>query len=336
MDPPIVSPIFTKRTLLAPTFLSKNEGDTLELYCMALGSPSPLISWLYNEKPLFSGSSLVVEKLQGSQSGTYTCLATNLAGTVNHQFSVTVRKEKLSMVERPDVNKVENASVLQGDTSNIQCKVKSRLKPSIQWLKKTNRSESIKLANMKVVNVGNGKTVKVGDGVYSNTYVIKSVTLEDKGVYVCFATNSAGGFNYELSHLTVLPQKDNFILPLHDHNILLGLVVGLGFVAVLMVSVLFFIKLRNKSLGPEYSEPHKFIVYQNNNLDHRGWASVDDITWSTPKRETIISHKYIKNMAKDLSHQDCSSNIYDLPLNQKARSIPNKMTCYTPVLQITH
>ena len=85
---------------------------------------------------------------------------------------------------------------------------------------------SINLANMELVNVGEGDMVKVSDDTYLNTLILDSVRTDDSGLYVCFATNTAGGFNYQSAHLNVLSPMEDLPLPDDDQQILLGLLIG--------------------------------------------------------------------------------------------------------------
>ena len=220
----IASPVFSKSTLDQPFLLEKQPGESLKLLCSALGNPSPAVSWLHNGSPVVVGPTLILESLQTSNTGTYTCLATNLAGTIRHEFSLTVESPK---VEVPRIVRMENISGRIGDEAVFQCRVKSRLRPSIQLLKVAKTESSIRLAGMNLVNVGEGETMKVGENTYLSTFVIDKVIMEDSGVYICFATNRAGGLNYQSSHLTVFPDHDNLFLPVEDNHLLLGLVVAI-------------------------------------------------------------------------------------------------------------
>ena len=193
----IAAPMFTKRTISQPTNMLRQPGESMELSCYALGNPTPKVSWLQNENPIAAGPSLILNNLRPSNSGLYTCLATNLAGTINRQFNLTVQQENSKKVELPTVSEMKNVSVQFGDDSFLKCEVTSNLTPSIQWLRETEMDESIRLAGMNLVNVADGDTVKVGDTNYMSTLVISSATLQDSGVYVCFVTNNAGGFNYQ-------------------------------------------------------------------------------------------------------------------------------------------
>ena len=316
----IASPVFSKSTLEQPSQLKKLPGESLKLVCSALGNPSPSMSWLHNGSPVVLGASLVLESLQASNAGNYTCLATNLAGTISREFSLTVESPK---VEIPRIFRMENISARIGDESMFQCRVKSRLRPSIQLLKVAKTEGSIRLAGMNLVNVGEGETMKVGENTYVSTFVIDKVIKEDSGVYICFATNRAGGFNYQSSHLTVFPDHDNLFLPMEDNHLLLGLVVGLVFTVLLIVSFMFFylVRTKHKLLSPESFESQRSIINQKNTLDHRDWSKRDAVIWSS-----------IKKSAESPTCKQ-TGNIYDLPFSHSVRNTPSTLSQYTPIPQ---
>lgn len=74
-----------------------DEPLSAELVCTANGQPPPVISWLdpnflpisidpVTQSPLITGRG----NLMRGHSGIYTCLATNSAGEIRSQFSITV------------------------------------------------------------------------------------------------------------------------------------------------------------------------------------------------------------------------------------------------------
>merc|ERR1711892_847096 len=138
LELPIAAPVFTKKTLSLHNLIKKHPGESLHRPCEALGSPPPAISWLHDGRPFSSSSLLSLDKLESADSGTYICLATNLAGTARNQFSVSVESAR---VELPAISHVANTSVYRGETAMLQCKVTSTITSSIQWLKEMVDSE---------------------------------------------------------------------------------------------------------------------------------------------------------------------------------------------------
>jgi hypothetical protein len=58
------------------------------------------------------------------------------------------------------------------------------------------------------------RTVSLGEGRYLDTLVIHQVEERHAGLYVCFATNTAGGFNYQTAHIEVLVDMEKESLDL--------------------------------------------------------------------------------------------------------------------------
>ena len=335
LELPIAAPVFTKKTQSLPNFIKKSPGESLHRPCEALGSPPPAISWLHDGRPFSSSSLLSLDKLESADSGTYTCLATNLAGTARNQFSVSVESAR---VELPAISHVANTSVYRGETAMLQCKVTSTITPSIQWLREMVGSErSINLASMELVNVADGDMVKVGDDTYLNTLIMDSVQIDDSGLYVCFATNTAGGFNYQSAHLSVLAPHDDFPLPVDDQHLLLGLLIGLVSVFLILASAIFLClrQSRHKLWQPDYSESQRSIIYQKNTLDHADWSADHAASWSSPQK-SVSTHTPVGGRVLTKPQPHPTSNIYDLPLIHSARETPHKVIHYTPISQSIH
>lgn len=99
--------IFFFFTIAPPTVWSSNETTTVAsllhgsvvLKCEAKGSPPPSITWFKDKRPIVSsskasyrdsGRSLQLSRVQLSDAGTYTCKATNHAGTVEKTYLLEV------------------------------------------------------------------------------------------------------------------------------------------------------------------------------------------------------------------------------------------------------
>ena len=337
----IASPVFTKATQNLQTTIKKLTGESLMMKCEALGSPKPHMSWLHNGRPVIDskGGTLKFDKLEENQSGIYTCLATNLAGTGKLQFSITVESPR---VELPGIGHVDNVTVVKGEAAMLQCRVTSGLTPSIQWLRRVRPSKDgplhgINLGGMELVTVGDGDTVTLTDSTYLSTLVINNVQEDQAGLYVCFATNTAGGFNYQSAHLTVEGHSLSHLPGVHDdHQLFLGLVVGLVSVVLVLLTIMFICLVkqnRNKMVLTEYAESQRSILYKNCTLDIKtggggGGYHDDAISWSS-----------LQKKHPDTSTASVTSNIYDLPFSNHKESIINSSSgvrCppvhYTPLV----
>ena len=347
------APVFTKRTQSQQSSIKKLTGESLQLRCEALGSPKPRMSWLHNGRPVpgaGAGAGLLrLDKLTEAQSGVYTCLATNLAATAKLQFHVRVEAPR---VELPGVQRVDNVTVAAGEAALLQCRVTSSLTPAVQWLRRVEPSpgsslqHSISLGGMELVTVGGGDTVTLADSSYLSSLVIKDVTRAQAGLYVCFATNSAGGFNYQSAHLSVEAgagrgAAGGGVREEASQQLVLGLVVGLVTVVLLLLAAIFLCLLkqsRTKLVLAEYAESQRSILYKNCTLDIKtagrgglGRADYQDdaVSWSSLQKkqpaESVVC-----------GGGSVTSNIYDLPFStakeSAARTGAGAGVHYTPLV----
>ncbi|XP_064928861.1 hemicentin-1 isoform X2 [Columba livia] len=186
-----------------PTEVSVLLGESIQLVCDADGVPTPVVQWLKDGKPLASddlqriritpdGSTLNIASALGSDTGKYTCVATNPAGEEDRIFNLNV------YVPPTIANNKEEAEDLTAllDTSlNIECTATGTPAPQINWLK-------------------NGLPLSVS----SQTRLLSAgqilrlarVQISDTGVYTCVASNRAGVDNKHYSlHVFVPPSLDN-------------------------------------------------------------------------------------------------------------------------------
>ena len=292
----------------------------MSLVCEALGSPRPSIHWIHDGRSLPSRPNLQIKTLTENDSGVYTCVASNLAGSAQLEFSVTVESPR---VELPSISKVGNVSAMVGEAAVLQCKVTSSLPPSVQWLRKVDEVKQeeaiLTIANMHLVSVAgqnqDNRMVNLPEGNYLDTLVIDRVTNKDAGLYVCFATNTAGGFNYQSAHLDVVEveietggSEEGL-----GEEVFLGLVVGLVSVVLLLLAVivLCLAKGRHKMLLPEFGDSQRSIVYQ-------AARPYREESWSLQK--------------PPLQPSLPPNNIYDLPYtHSQARATPHQVVHYSPL-----
>ena len=289
----------------------------MSLVCEALGSPRPSILWSHDGKSLSSHPNLVIPSLAESNSGVYTCTASNLAGSSKVDFSVTVESPR---VELPSIGELGNVSAMVGEAAVLQCKVTSSLPPSVQWLRKVEdiqQESTLTLANMQLISVSQNqdtRMVNLPEGNYLDTLVIDRVAPQDAGLYVCFATNTAGGFNYQSTHLSVVEMEmETGSEEGVGEEVFLGLVVGLVSVVLLLLAVivLCLARGRHKMLLPEFGDSQRSIVYQA----------------SRPYREESWSLQ-----KPPLQPSLPSGNIYDLPYtHSQARATPHQVVHYSPL-----
>lgn len=94
--------------------------SSVTLQCRADGSPSPAVTWHKDGQPLresvrqrvLSSGSLQVAFVQPADTGRYTCIAANAAGTVSLEISLTVQSEFQTLLHLTECNTEEAFFVL--------------------------------------------------------------------------------------------------------------------------------------------------------------------------------------------------------------------------------
>ncbi|XP_075689566.1 hemicentin-1 [Rhinoderma darwinii] len=163
----------------------------VSLYCDATGSPPPLITWFNGTTQVAeSDNVLMYEKgkimkiSKTTESGYFTCIASNIAGSSEKQFFVNV----LDPPEIASSGSISDVSVVAGNEAKLECRVKGKPFPAIQWFKE---NRLLVMGNPNIITLENGQVL-----------YIKNAHLSDSGYYKCVATNSAGSQTKE-STLTV-------------------------------------------------------------------------------------------------------------------------------------
>ncbi|XP_033885551.3 hemicentin-1-like isoform X1 [Acipenser ruthenus] len=154
--------------------------------CDATGIPPPTLTWLKNGRPignseslemhiLSGGSKLQIARSQLSDSGTYTCVASNVEGKAHKNYFLTIQVP-------PNITGSEmssEVSVLVNETIKLVCSAEGIPRPTIKWLK-----------DGKKLNVTEARRIRVSpDG---STLSIIGAQTADIGKYTCVATNLAG------------------------------------------------------------------------------------------------------------------------------------------------
>lgn len=103
-----------------------------------------------------------------------------------------------------------NTTVDFGGTTSFQCKVRSDVKPVIQWLKRVEYgaegryNSTIDVGGQKFVVLPTGDVWSRPDGSYLNKLLITRARQEDAGMYICLGANTMG-YSFRSAFLTVLP-----------------------------------------------------------------------------------------------------------------------------------
>lgn len=103
-----------------------------------------------------------------------------------------------------------NTTVDYGGTTSFQCKVRSDVKPVIQWLKRVESNEegrynsTIEVGDHRFEVLPTGEVWSRPDGSYLNKLLITRAKEEDAGMYICLGANTMG-YSFRSAFLTVLP-----------------------------------------------------------------------------------------------------------------------------------
>ena len=95
--------ISAPQVMLSPAEQTRNEGENTSFYCTAGGNPRPRMEWRFKGSKLQSGSKhwikddgeLNIKHLNYSDTGQYTCVATNIFGAHQASSNLTVRGENI-------------------------------------------------------------------------------------------------------------------------------------------------------------------------------------------------------------------------------------------------
>ncbi|CAH0591436.1 unnamed protein product [Chrysodeixis includens] len=154
----------------------RKMGERVTFSCDAVGLPPPIIVWTKDEHPvvysanlfLTNSSELVIEKISPSDSGTYTCNATSVAGSTHKNFTVTV-------YDPPTISPTNGtlSEVLEGQLVELPCSARGVPTPVVHWTQ-------------------NGEAVS-GSRKYLDEYGLRFIAnLTDFGEYTCSANNIFG------------------------------------------------------------------------------------------------------------------------------------------------
>lgn len=200
-------------------------GSSIRFKCKATGIPQPEVRWLKDGQIWVSedvGSyqdsrlrwTLKINDLQEKDSGKYTCIVTNLHGSINYTYTLEVVEKVHDKPEFLPPHPL-NQTVRHGQQASFQCHVKSDAQPHITWLKGvddpsalSSLDHTIEVKGRRFVVLKSGQGWKRPDGSYVNKLLIKRATQEDSGMYICLGASSFG-YSIRTAFLQVQPDLVN-------------------------------------------------------------------------------------------------------------------------------
>ena len=169
--------------VLTPEDKTVQGGTSVSLKCSATGVPKPDISWQKDSGSDFpaarerrlrvdpESNTYVITKVKAEDMGTYTCTATNLAGSITTNTSLTV-------LERPRfVKPMTNKTVRLGETAVLECQATGAPRPSLAWSKDGGQL----IATERHFFTADNQLV-----------IIVKVEAGDEGLYQCTMHNNLG------------------------------------------------------------------------------------------------------------------------------------------------
>ncbi|XP_021937228.1 Down syndrome cell adhesion molecule-like protein Dscam2 isoform X2 [Zootermopsis nevadensis] len=182
-NPPVMEPFFFPSSL--------QEGSRAQVTCSISSGDLPIeFAWLKDGQPL--PPSLQVEEKKGGafftflvfnqvtsrHSGSYTCVASNSAATVNYTAQLLVKVAPQWVMEPQDV------ATLAGGSLTVHCQAQGFPQPQITWMRGQERLSS----DFQPLDYADGRTALTPNG----SLVIQSVGPKDEGYYLCRAANGIG------------------------------------------------------------------------------------------------------------------------------------------------
>ncbi|XP_042642365.1 hemicentin-2 [Tyto alba] len=171
------------------------ENGTVSLECLASGLPAPDIAWYKGHEQLSTGPGwslardgkrLEIQRAQLSDTGSYRCVASNVAGAAEFQYSLRVTvPPQITAGPRPLVVVVNEPVMLECDATGTPA-------PVLLWLKDGNPVPSV---------VAGGPQILSGGRMLS----LPTARLQDSGTYTCVASNTVGEDRREAALEVQLP-----------------------------------------------------------------------------------------------------------------------------------
>ncbi|XP_028427835.1 neural cell adhesion molecule 2 isoform X1 [Perca flavescens] len=166
--------------------------ESVTFTCMTSGSPDPVVTWHRKGQQLEPSEQYIITRLEGGRSmltirnirqgdgGTYTCKATNKAGSQEREIF-------LKVFVQPHITQLKNVTAVEGSAAMISCVAEGEPLPDISWKR-----------------ASDGQTFVDGDKSQDGRFevrgrhgksvlTISGVKLTDLGRFDCEALSRIGG-----------------------------------------------------------------------------------------------------------------------------------------------
>ncbi|XP_074483536.1 neural cell adhesion molecule 2 isoform X2 [Sebastes fasciatus] len=166
--------------------------ESVTFTCMTSGSPDPVVTWHRKGQQLEPSEQYIINRLDGGRSmltirnirqgdgGTYTCKATNKAGSQEREIF-------LKVFVQPHIIQLKNVTAVEGSAAMISCVAEGEPLPDISWRRASDGQTFVdgdkSLDGRFEVRGRHGKSV----------LTISGVRLTDLGRFDCEALSRIGG-----------------------------------------------------------------------------------------------------------------------------------------------
>ncbi|XP_053547206.1 igLON family member 5 [Bombina bombina] len=155
-----------------------NEGTNVNLQCLAVGKPEPIVTWRQLKEGFSSeGELLEITEINRQQAGEYECITTNGVSVPDN------KKVQITVNYPPSITDVKNAQAPVGKSAVLRCEASAVPPPEFEWFKDDKRvseeTEGLKIQNDRSWSV----------------LLFANVTSRHYGNYTCLASNKLGIYN---------------------------------------------------------------------------------------------------------------------------------------------
>lgn len=158
--------------------VSVNEGENVNLFCLAVGRPEPTVTWKDQKYGLVSeGEFLDITEIKRQQAEDYTCITNNGVAPPDQ------RKVKVTVNYPPMITDLKNLPAHPGKTAILRCEAMAVPPAAFEWYRDDHRP------------VENDNTLRIKNEKTRSLLLFTNVTEKHFGNYTCFASNRLGASN---------------------------------------------------------------------------------------------------------------------------------------------
>ncbi|XP_072317722.1 igLON family member 5 isoform X1 [Eucyclogobius newberryi] len=158
--------------------VSVNEGENVNLFCLAVGRPEPTVTWKVHKYGLLSdGEFLDITEIKRQQAADYECVTHNGVAPADQS------KVKVTVNYPPMITDVKNMPAHVGKTVILRCEAMAVPAATFEWYRDDHRP------------VESDNNLRVKHEKTRSLLLFSNVTEKHFGNYTCFASNRLGTSN---------------------------------------------------------------------------------------------------------------------------------------------